>query len=43
MKKLLIALAVIGITTMLYSCSHNGYGCHGRSKSITRVKGNGYN
>lgn len=33
----LIGLA-IAAALILSSCSHNGYGCHGRSKIITRVR-----
>lgn len=36
MKKLLIAIIIAA--TMLSSCARNGYGCHGRSKIITRVR-----
>lgn len=42
MKKVIV-MAVLALFVMsLYSCARNGYGCHGRGKIMTRVKGNGY-
>jgi len=36
-KKLVFALLVLG-SLFLSSCFHDGYGCQGKSKLITRVK-----
>ena len=40
MKKLIV-LAVL-VSVVFSSCKSTGYGCHGRGKIMTRVKGNGY-
>jgi len=40
MKKL--TLAVILLTLIAMTSCRTGYGCHGKSKHITRIKGNGY-
>jgi len=36
-KKLIFALLVLG-TLALTSCYHDGYGCKGNSRLITRVR-----
>lgn len=40
--RLLLIGTLAFLILAMASCSASGYGCHGRGKIITRVKGNGY-